>query len=278
MPMRKIIHLSDLHFGTEDPAMVEMVVAKVAELDPHVLVVSGDLTQRARTKEFRAAKVFLDRLPRPQIVVPGNHDVPLYNVYDRFLRQLDKYEKFITHDLTPVFVDEEIAIVGINTARSLTIKGGSINDEQIEFIRSRFHDLSEKMLKVVVTHHPFDLPFGHDEDDVVAGAENAMPLIADSGGDVFLAGHLHVSNIETTAKRYKLANGRVALIIQAGTATSVRVRDEPHSFNYIEFDHPWLRVERLECRIPKAGFTAAEHQIYRQTKKGWERIQRSMEA
>ncbi len=278
MPMRKIIHLSDLHFGTEDPAMVEMVVAKVTALEPHLIVVSGDLTQRARTKEFRAAKVFLDRLPRPQIVVPGNHDVPLYNVYDRFLRQLAKYEKFITDDLTPAFVDEEMAIVGINTARSLTIKGGSINDEQIDLIRSKFIGLDEKMLKVVVTHHPFDLPEGHGEDDVVAGAENAMPLIADSGGDVFLAGHLHVSNIETTAKRYKLANGRVALIIQAGTATSVRVRDEPHSFNYIEFDHPWLRVERLECRESAVGFIAAEHQIYRQTKKGWVRIQRSMEA
>ena len=272
--MRKIVHISDVHFGTDDPAVVEIVVAKVNEISPDVVVVSGDLTQRAKSEEFKQARAFLDRLPAPQIVVPGNHDVPLYNVLDRFLRQLEKYERYITKDLTPTYIDDEIAIVGVSTARSLTIKGGRINDDQIEYIRDRFRDLSDKMLKVVVTHHPFDLPEGHDEDDVVGNAEDAMPLIADCGGDVFLAGHLHVSNIETTAKRYELRDGRIALIIQAGTATSARIRGEPHSFNTIEFEHPWLRVERLECRSVTAGFVPAEHKIYRQTDNGWKRISR----
>lgn len=274
--MRKIVHLSDVHFGTADPAVTELVVSKINEISPDVVVVSGDLTQRAKSDEFKQARAFLDRLPKPQIVVPGNHDVPLYNVLDRFLRKLDKYEKYITNDLTPTFIDDEIAIVGVNTARSFTIKGGRINDEQIAFIQGQFCDLHDRMLKVVVTHHPFDLPDGHDEDDVVAYAERAMPMIADCGGDVFLAGHLHVSNIETTAKRYELDNGRVALIIQAGTATSVRVRGEPHSFNTIEFEHPWLRIERLECRSVADGFIPAEHKIFKQSGGGWERINRDM--
>lgn len=274
--MRKIVHLSDVHFGTADPVVTELVVSKINEISPDVVVVSGDLTQRAKSDEFKQARAFLDRLPKPQIVVPGNHDVPLYNVLDRFLRKLDKYEKYITNDLTPTFIDDEIAIVGVNTARSFTIKGGRINDEQIAFIQGQFCDLHDRMLKVVVTHHPFDLPDGHDEDDVVAYAERAMPMIADCGGDVFLAGHLHVSNIETTAKRYELDNGRVALIIQAGTATSARVRGEPHSFNTIEFEHPWLRIERLECRSVADGFIPAEHKIFKQSGGGWERINRDM--
>lgn len=273
--MRKIVHISDIHFGTADPAVVELVVDKINEISPNVVVVSGDLTQRAKSEEFKQARVFLDRLPTPQIIVPGNHDVPLYNVVDRFLRRLDKYEKYITSDLTPTFIDDEMAIVGVNTARSFTIKGGRISDEQISFIQNQFRGLDASMLKIVVTHHPFDLPEGHDEEDVVGHAEKAMPMIADCGGDVFLAGHLHVSNIETTANRYTLGNGRTALIIQAGTATSARVRGEPHSFNTIEFDHPWLRIERLECRSVKTGFKAAEHKIYRQTDKGWERIDRT---
>jgi 3',5'-cyclic AMP phosphodiesterase CpdA len=272
--MRKIVHISDVHFGTADPAMVELVVARVNALAPDVLIVSGDLTQRAKTKEFKQARAFLDRMPFRQIIVPGNHDVPLYNVVDRFLHQLDKYEKYITSDLLPTFIDDEIAVVGVSTARSFTIKGGRISDEQIGFIQEQFRGLHESMLKIVVTHHPFDLPDGHDEDDVVGHAEKAMPMIADCGGDVFLAGHLHVSNIETTAKRYTLDNGRIALIIQAGTATSARVRGEPHSFNTIEFDHPWLRIERLECRDVAKGFLPAEHKIYRQTENGWERISR----
>ena len=269
--MRKIVHLSDIHFGTADHAVVNRAVEKINEIGPDIVIVSGDLTQRARSDEFRQAREFLDRLPMPQIVVPGNHDVPLYNVFDRLFRGTKKFERYITNDLSPKYVDNEMAIVGVNTARSLTIKNGRINQEQVDHIRSTFAGLSDEMLKVVVTHHPFDLPEGYDGHDVVGRAKKAMPLIADCGGDVFLAGHLHVSNIDTTAKRYKLENGRVALVIQAGTAASARVRGEAHSFNLIEFDGPMLRVERLECPSIERGFVPAEHKIYEKRKIGWER-------
>ncbi len=271
--MRKIVHLSDIHFGTVDYAVLERAVEKVNEIAPDVVVVSGDLTQRAKSSEFIEARAFLDRLPQPQIVIPGNHDVPLYNVFDRFVRKLDKFQKYITDDLTPTHIDEELAIIGINTARSMTIKGGRINDEQVESIRSTLSGLKDEMLKIVVTHHPFDLPDGFDDDDVVGRAKKAMPLIADCGGDVFLAGHLHVSNIETTAKRYKLESGRVALVIQAGTTASVRVRGESHSFNLIEFDHPRLIVQRLECATADIGFLPAEQKIYKQNSFGWEKAE-----
>lgn len=269
--MRKIVHLSDIHFGTVDYAVLERAVEKINEIAPDVVVVSGDLTQRAKSSEFIEARAFLDRLPQPQIVIPGNHDVPLYNVFDRFVRRLDKFQKYITDDLTPTHIDDELAIIGINTARSMTIKGGRINDEQVESIRSTLGGLKEGMLKIVVTHHPFDLPEGFDDEHVVGRAKMAMPLIADCGGDVFLAGHLHVSNIETTAKRYKLENGRVALVIQAGTAASARVRGESHSFNLLEFDHPRLLVQRLECATADIGFVPAEQKIYKQSSIGWER-------
>ncbi len=269
--MRKIVHLSDIHFGTADHAVADIVVEKINEIGPDVLVVSGDLTQRAKSKEFRQARAFLDRLPGPQIVIPGNHDVPLYNVFNRFFRPLDKFKRHITNDLTPAYVDDQIAIIGINTARSMTIKGGRINEDQIKDIRSHMRGLDAKMLKIVVTHHPFDLPEGADENDIVGRAEKAVGLIAECGGDVLLSGHLHVSNIETTAKRYKLENGRTALVVQAGTATSVRVRGEVNSFNVIEFEYPKLRIERLECHSIETGFVYAEHKIYQQTSSGWER-------
>ncbi len=272
--MRRIVHLSDVHFGTADPQIVPLVIEKVRELAPDLLVVSGDLTQRAKKKQFAEARAFLDQLPKPQIVVPGNHDVPLYNVFARIFRKLERFEKYITHDLTPTYIDDEIAVIGVNTARSFTIKGGRITSEQVRYIRSRFEDLDDSMLKVVVTHHPFDLPEGYDRHDVVDNAEDAMPMIADSGGDLFLAGHLHVSNIETTAKRYSLPNGRVALIVQAGTATSVRVRGELHSFNVIEFDHPTLSVTRLECGSAADGFLPAEQEIYAHAANGWEKVVR----
>lgn len=267
--MRKLIHISDIHFGKIDYQVVEKLKEKIARIDPHLVVVSGDLTQRAKSKQFIEAKEFLDALPRPQIVVPGNHDVPLYNVFDRFVNPLEKYKKFITDDLHPFFSDEEMAVIGINTARSLTIKDGRVNRKQVRIIQEKMRGLPDEMLKVIVTHHPFDLPEGYDDDDIVGRAEMAIREITKTGADVFLAGHIHVSHVGHTATRYKLGQGRNALVVQAGTATSTRGRGEANSFNLIEFDHPNLCVHRLECANPANGFAVAQSQFYKQTEKGW---------
>src|SRR5712692_261502 len=117
--------------------MLAPLTTLVRQKTPDVVAVSGDLTQRARTREFQEARRFLDALPSPQIVVPGNHDVPLHNLYARFLRRLDKYRRYITDDLDPYYADQEIAILGVNTARSLTIQGGRIGREQVARIRER---------------------------------------------------------------------------------------------------------------------------------------------
>lgn len=267
--MRRIVHLSDVHFGAIDPGSIEPVVAKVDELEPHIVILSGDLTQRARSSQFRDARAFLDRLPKPQIVVPGNHDIPAYNLVARFLYPLANYKRYITDDLTPTFFDDELAIVGVNTARSNVVKGGRISEEQIEDVRAKLCAVDDAVLKVVVTHHPFELPDHSHHDDVVGRADKAVPAIEACGGDILLSGHLHVSHIETTAKRYKLANGGNALVIQAGTATSTRVRGEPHSFNLIETDSPRLAVTRFESRETGEPFTTAEIKRYVKSGNGW---------
>ena len=267
--MRTLVHLSDTHFGRVDYAVVERLKEKIGEIKPHLVIVSGDLTQRARSHQFIEAKDFLDSLPKPQIVVPGNHDIPMNNIFARFFSPLEKYKKYITEDLQPFYADDEIAVIGINTARSLTIKDGSINKKQVEQIRQKMCELNDNMLKVIVTHHPFDLPAGFNERDIVDNAEEAMPQIADCGADVFLSGHLHVSNISNTAGRYKLDSGRSALVIQAGTATSTRGRGEANSFNLIEFENPRLTIKRLECQTTETGFVQAESQEFLQTENGW---------
>lgn len=267
--MRRIVHLSDVHFGAVEPGTVEPLVAKVRELDPDVVVVSGDLTQRARGWQFREAKTFLDRLPRPQVVVPGNHDIPAYNLLARFFAPLAKYKRYISDDLEPTFFDDELAVVGINTARSNVTKNGRINEQQIEFVRSTLCHLNGPVLKVVVTHHPFVIPEGSHHKSIVGRAEVAVPAIESCGGDVLMSGHLHVSHIETTAKRYKLPSGGNALVIQAGTATSTRVRGEPHSFNVVDFDEPRLVITRLESRLAGEPFATAEVKTYIRTPNGW---------
>src|ERR1700730_9132414 len=117
--MRTLVHLSDLHFGRVDERVIGPLISAVTEIKPDLVAISGDLTQRARSEQFREARAFLDALPQPQIVRAGNHDVPLHNIFTRFLRPLAKYKRYITDDLQPVYSDDEMVVVGVNTARSL---------------------------------------------------------------------------------------------------------------------------------------------------------------
>ncbi len=275
--MRTIVHISDIHFGKVDYAVVGRLKEKIGEISPHLLVVSGDLTQRARSEQFIEARAFLDALPKPQIVVPGNHDIPLHNVFARFAAPLDKYKRYITDNLEPFFADAEIAVIGINTARSLTIKDGRVNAKQVAAIQTRMRGLSDEMLKIIVTHHPFDLPAGYDDDHVVGRAEMAIREITKTGADVFLAGHIHVSHIGHTATRYQLGSGRNALVVQAGTATSTRGRGEANSFNVLEFEHPRLIVKRFECPNAETGFVLANAQHFEQAEKGWRKMENGKE-
>jgi 3',5'-cyclic AMP phosphodiesterase CpdA len=274
--MRTIVHISDIHFGRVDYAVAASLIEKINELKPSIVVVSGDLTQRARSHQFQEARTFLDSLPKPQIVVPGNHDIPLHNVFARFFTPLEKYKRYITDDLQPFYSDAEFAVLGINTARSLTIKDGRVNERQVAVIREKLCGLPNEVLKVLVTHHPFDLPEGYDDDQIVGRAEMAIREITDCGADVFLSGHIHVSNIGNTATRYKLGGGRNALVVQAGTATSTRGRGEANSFNVIEFEHPRLVVKRIEYQVASERFVLADTQEFSHDERGWQKIARAL--
>ncbi len=269
--MRTLVHLSDIHFGRVDAAIVEPLIALIADLKPNVVTVSGDLTQRARSAQFQEARAFLNRLPKPQIIVPGNHDVPLYNVFARFFQPLDKYRRLITNDLEPFYADEEIAILGVNTARSLTFKGGRVNEEQVALMREKLCPLGRDVVKIIVTHHPFDLPEGFDDDELVGRAKMAMKTLADCGADVFLSGHLHVSHTGHTAKRYKIGD-HSALVVQAGTATSTRGRGEANSFNVIRVQYPNIAVERFEWQPAQSKFTRSQIENFKQVSNGWTRV------
>jgi len=267
--LKKIVHVSDIHFGKADDVVAGELFEKVTELSPDLMIVSGDLTQRARREQFRQARAFLDRFTMPKVIVPGNHDIPLYNILDRFARPLKKYDEFFGEDHEPWFFDGELAVAGVNTARSLTVKGGRINEEQVERLRARLNEIDNNVLKIVVSHHPFDLPESFDDADIVGRAKKFMPALANCGADLFLAGHLHVSAITNSAHRYHLENGRSALVIQAGTATSTRERGQENSFNLLEYVRPMLTIKRYECSMASQGFQLADDEQYIQSERGW---------
>ncbi|HJP91290.1 MAG TPA: metallophosphoesterase family protein [Pyrinomonadaceae bacterium] len=265
--MRRIVHLSDLHFGRVNPVLIDPLIKTIKEVEPDVIAVSGDLTQRARSYQFQQAHTFLEALPKPQIIVPGNHDIPLHNVFARFVEPLTKYKRYITDDLQPVYEDEEMVLVGVNTARSSVFKGGRINKSQTSRLRDKFCSLASGVVKGIVTHHPFDLPDGYTERDLVGRARMAMTELAACGADLFLAGHLHISHTGHT-KRYKI-QGHSALVVQAGTATSTRERGEANSFNLLRIAYPKITVERFSWNSSTTSFALSTSEQFKHTDKEW---------
>ncbi|MEO7815413.1 MAG: metallophosphoesterase [Sphingomicrobium sp.] len=244
--MPKIIHLSDLHFGAHDPAIVAAVEQRLDHEQAELVVISGDFTQRAKTEQFQEAADFIERVRaagHEVLAVPGNHDVPLFDVFRRFLSPLTRYKKFIDDTLCPFIEIDGAAVLGINTARSLTFKNGHVSHEQMAYIREVFAETDVHQPRILVTHHPlFALPIGDGPElgHLIDDQDDALTAIAEAGVDLLLAGHNHRASINDASQ---LAHGAgKALVIQAGTATSTRVRGEEQSFNRIEIDERGIRV------------------------------------
>jgi 3',5'-cyclic AMP phosphodiesterase CpdA len=251
-----------------DSALLPALARELAAVKPNLLVVSGDLTQRARKEEFQAARQFLSTLPHPQLVVPGNHDVPLYNLWMRWLRPLDRYRLFINADLEPSHFDEEIAVVGINTARANTLKNGRINERQMARSLGLLERCKPSVTRVVVTHHPFDLPKSVEGGSLVGQARNAIAGFSRSHVDLILSGHLHGSSAADSTARYGVSD-RSILLVQAGTATSNRRRGELNSFNILRIDEGSIQVD---CMVWEGGhqrFMLASSRKFRRSAGVW---------
>jgi 3',5'-cyclic AMP phosphodiesterase CpdA len=273
--VRKIVHLSDLHFGRIDPALPPALAEAVAQEAPDLVVVSGDFTQRAREEEFIAAADFLRTLPQPVLAVPGNHDVPLYDVLRRWLSPLGRYRRHITKDLAPFYQDEEIAVLGVNTARALTFKNGRINKAQVAATLERLQRCGPDVTRIIVTHHPFEQAepiAGATARPTLGRADMAMAGFLEAEVDLILSGHEHISGVGLTTMNYRLP-GRSALLVQAGTATSTRRRHgEANAFNVISIAGALVTIA---CRIwlpDETRFAAAAVECFRDTDTGWSRM------
>lgn len=245
----RILHISDLHFGPPFvPAVAEVLLETIQSLTPDAMVVSGDLTQRAKCHQFKEARQFFDRMgDLPMLVIPGNHDVPLWRIFERLFKPHALYCEIITPDLNPVLRVGNVVLVGLDSsAPRHSISNGRIYPHQLRHCEETFAAVPEDMTRIVVAHHHF-AP-GHDRvfDIAMPGARRAIDCFVEQKVEMILGGHLHRSYIGSSLDFFPGHHrDRGVIIVQCGTTTSSRgkgrERDE-NTFNLIEAGSQTLTV------------------------------------
>ena len=259
--MRRIAHISDLHFGRHHLSIAEDLLRSVNDNKVHLVVISGDITQRARRDEFEKARIFLQQMDAPLLLVPGNHDVPLYNLFGRILTPWANYDRFIKPISQPNgrFDDQEISALGLNTARPSSWKNGRLSHEQIYAIKQFSASVPKTNFKILVTHHPLGLPNGRDTVEIAARSNIALKAIAAGGVRLLLSGHHHRA---ASGAGMEIGEDGSILFVYAGTAVSSRVRgEEGNTYNIIEIAEDCVSVRLLQ-RTLSEGFRRIGAQGY----------------
>lgn len=221
------MHLSDLHFGTEIPQIVDAVIDEYNKITPDIIIVSGDLTQRATKAQYKRVTQFLNQFKTKIICVPGNHDISLYNVVERFLFPFRKFRKHIVRNYATQYITDNLAILGINSVTPYKPMGGYLTEEQLSMVHEFFLSQPNSSTKIVVMHHNL---VSSERHHVINNADKILKLFAESKINLVLSGHIHTPIIEPLKTDYLQ---QPLYIITAGTAISNRTI-EPNSYNLID--------------------------------------------
>ncbi|MGS0941197.1 metallophosphoesterase family protein [Pseudomonas luteola] len=261
--MTTILQISDTHFGTEQQPVLDALEDHVREHGADLLILSGDITQRARDKQFEAGLAYVQRLEKygipATLAIPGNHDIPLYNLFARFMTPYANYQRHFGNDLEPTYEDEDLLVIGLNTTHPKRRKDGAVTSEQIQRVVDRLNKTSKEKLRIVVAHQPFGAMVLSDLSNLQGGAGDALTAWADAGLDLVMGGHIHLPYVLPLSGQYPELS-REIWIVQAGTTLSSRVRGSaPNSFNRLivgNGETKCVEVERWDF-IDKR-FTVAE--------------------
>jgi len=251
--MTRVLHISDTHFGTEQPAVVQALLDLARRLSPDLVVLSGDITQRARTRQFAAARQFVSDLGFPVLAIPGNHDIPLFNIAARVFNPYGGYKRAMGVNLEPVFSSDGLLVIGVNTTRPSRHKNGEVSRAQVERVCARLRQARPGQLRVVVVHQPLRAIVEEDVSNLLIGRQVAIPAWVEAGADLVLGGHIHLPYVVPLGE----SAGRRAWVVQAGTATSHRVRGGiPNSVNVLEHHVASAAGDAGSCVVERWDFNS----------------------
>jgi 3',5'-cyclic AMP phosphodiesterase CpdA len=259
--MASLLQISDAHFGTEQPPVVAALLALARQLEPRLVVFSGDITQRARTAQFAAAAEFVKQLPcRDIVVIPGNHDIPLYNVMARAFNPYEGFKRAFGENLEPEFASEEFRVICVNTTRPKRHKDGEVSAEQIARVSELLRNARREQLRIVVVHQPVHVIRTQDIENLLHGHIEAVRQWSEAGADIVMGGHIHLPYVRAL-NDHIVGLHRKVWAVQAGTAVSHRVRHEaPNSVNVLRYQagDPTCAVEQWNYSASKQEFECGE--------------------
>ena len=242
--MPVVAHLSDIHFGAHRPELAESLLADIVGVGPDLVVISGDLTQRARPVQFEQARTFIDRLPAAVLTVVGNHDLPLINLPRRFLSETRRYERSITEDLDPVVALPGLVAVGLDTMPAWRWKAGHVSPRQVAIVRDAFGSAPPGAWRLVVTHHPV-LPVHLSG---LVGRELLVGACAEADVAILLSGHTHTPSADVVDLDAPGVHRR-ALALVTGTAISSRTRGTANAYEEIHLDGAMVAGARITVQV-----------------------------
>ena len=235
--MTTLLQISDPHFGTVRPAVAEALVWLAAQQRPDVLVLSGDITQRAKVSQFSDAKAFCDRLAIPRMLaIPGNHDISLFNPYQRLVTPYARFLKAFGPALEPTLSTPALNIIGVKTTRRWRHTNGEVSGAQIARVSAALERSTPEQLRIVVVHQPVYVARASDEHDHLRGGKRAIRAWSEAGADIVMGGHIHLPYAVDLSSRMAGLTRRL-WCVQAGTALSSRVREGiPNSVHLLRYD------------------------------------------
>ncbi len=267
----RILHLSDPHFGTNTGAVSEQLLAAADALAPDLIIVSGDITQRARKAQFEAAARFIERLPAvPRLMVPGNHDIPLYDLPRRIFAPYERFTRILTPELAPSLQLGDIEVIGFNSAPPWRHRNGELDIDEVDR-ELALYSHTDVPFRICVFHHPPDVRRFQDRINLIKRAPALCRVLARHAVDLVMSGHIHDPMMRTSHHRYPWLE-RSMVFLLAGTCISRRTRiGAPNSFNCIETDaaDADMRIERWDLDTQAGAFKPVQVGHFHRTPDGW---------